>query len=1269
LPAPAVAQTPLPAGPVTYYFRRTFDYLGQPGYTQLKLRLLVDDGAAVYLNGTEVSRLNLPLAADAITGAVNPVRAAPVWREFAIPATLLQGTGNVVAVEVHQAAALPSYPTAVLSSGPVAYWRLGENSTDPGTAADLADVPGAPELGAQSGTLQGFAPANLANAGPRPTDLVAGQPLRGFEADNVAPAFQGNNSGGDDVVLFPDDGTLNMAASGNRFTAEAWIKAFPSQEDGAAIFAKGNGGGGEQFAFDVVGGRFRIFCRNSTTAATVFQHPSLAPTNTWQHVAYTFDASTSTMRMFVNGVDVGGTTPPANLFNNTSDVSVGARRSTSGPYDLNINGTVDEMALYKRALSAAEIAQHYNAAFALSSGAPDTTDAVFAAELISTETLPNNVPTGFVLNEVSTTGVELINLGPSRSTAGMTLVRINAGGMVSTPVPVETVATGDFLQVSIDLAADERIVLFAADGVTALDSLEVQRSPSSRYPDGTGSWFHPVAVTPGAVNNVSLQTDVVINEIMFDPPNAAYFPAGTARAGQWIELHNKGTATANVSGWQFADGISFTFPGGTSIPAGGFIVVAEDPAAVVARHGLAASQVFGPWFGNLSKSGERLLLNDAIGNPEDEVRFASGGRWPEASNGGGSSLELRDPNADNSAAESWAASDETSNGQWQTFTWRGPSLPSQSIEPTMWHELNLLLMDGPGECLIDDVRVTDTTTNVNLIQNGAFDAGSSHWRLLGNHRHSRVEPELGNASNFVLHLIASGPGEYQGNQIETTFVGNQALVQSREYEVSLRARWLTGGARLNTRLYFNRLPRTNVLVMSPNGGTPAATNSTAIPNAGPTFTKLAHQPVIPAAGEPVAVSVTVNDPNGVANATLRYSVAGGAWQSVAMTASTGGRYGAVIPGQSTSAIVQFYIEATDASGAAASLPAAGVNSRALYVVRDGQATGALRHLRLVMTTADANYMHTAVNTLSNEYLGATVIVNESDVYYDVGVRLKGSFVGRNVPRVGFSIRFGPDQLFRGVLDKIAVDRSQHTAIGIGEIVAKHVATAAGGIPGMYDDLAHFIHPLGAYTSNAALRLAAFDEVYLDSQFPNGSDGEMAEVESLRWHTTTIDGNPESLKVPGPNQYANPEVQDWGNDKENYRWNVLKLSHRDLDNWASLIALEKLFSQAGAAFATSANQKLDVEEWLRTLAYQSLVGPADAVYTGGNIHNFRVYVRPNDGRAMYMPWDWDSSFQRATNASLIGGGTSQKSSPPTPTSIVDTTAISTISWRLSSTPRT
>lgn len=100
----------LPGAPlITAYFRRTFTLSNAPLYTNLLVRLLRDDGAIVYLNGTEVLRTNLP------NGPVNNSTLALVdidgdaETEFIeaplAPALLVEGI-NVIAVEVHQSSAL-----------------------------------------------------------------------------------------------------------------------------------------------------------------------------------------------------------------------------------------------------------------------------------------------------------------------------------------------------------------------------------------------------------------------------------------------------------------------------------------------------------------------------------------------------------------------------------------------------------------------------------------------------------------------------------------------------------------------------------------------------------------------------------------------------------------------------------------------------------------------------------------------------------------------------------------------------------------------------------------------------------------------------------------------------------------------------------------------------------------------------------------------------------------------------------------------------------
>ena len=68
-------------------------------------RLKRDDGAAVYLNGVEIVRSNLP--AGPLTPSTFPSSAVNgaaeiAWNEFTVPGDLLVTGDNVIAAEVHQ---------------------------------------------------------------------------------------------------------------------------------------------------------------------------------------------------------------------------------------------------------------------------------------------------------------------------------------------------------------------------------------------------------------------------------------------------------------------------------------------------------------------------------------------------------------------------------------------------------------------------------------------------------------------------------------------------------------------------------------------------------------------------------------------------------------------------------------------------------------------------------------------------------------------------------------------------------------------------------------------------------------------------------------------------------------------------------------------------------------------------------------------------------------------------------------------------------------
>jgi hypothetical protein len=290
LSLPLAAGSPLSPGPVTYFFRGQFLFRGDPSLQQLQLTPLLNDGAVIYLNGLELHRYNLPegpltAGTPALAEVPDPAAATPLVR----PAQGLRVGTNILAVELHQATHASGYARAVLQSGPSAYWRWSETN-GPGHDWALA-------YGAQDGLFTGLNPTNRIQPGPRPSDAVGGKSPTGFESDNNAARFMGNQDGGNDVFLVPDGPAVNFAQD-PRFSIECWVNGATSQETGAALCAHGTGGGGEQYALDVVGGKYRFYAWPGTVGGKpVTLSATVGPDGTWQHVAAVMDVPSGVMKI------------------------------------------------------------------------------------------------------------------------------------------------------------------------------------------------------------------------------------------------------------------------------------------------------------------------------------------------------------------------------------------------------------------------------------------------------------------------------------------------------------------------------------------------------------------------------------------------------------------------------------------------------------------------------------------------------------------------------------------------------------------------------------------------------------------------------------------------------------------------------------------------------------------------------------------------------------------------------------------------------------
>jgi hypothetical protein len=973
-----------------------------------------------------------------------------------------------------------------------------------------------------------------------------------------------------------------------------------------------------------------------------------ATTNdTWTFCAVVYDAHSASTRFVVDDeLFTGEATQNATV----TALTIGRGPTGNDPF----HGLIDNVFAFSRALTLTE----------LQSIRAGGTNAIWTLNVPSKPTTPTNLPPvaaapPVVLNEIPAAGANPPRVELATTTdriidlPALMVSFISATATRDVTIPARRVSPGEHWMVeagpaAAGLAPGDRIFLYDATKQRLLDAHIVQERPQARLPDSDGDWQRTTATSLGTTNSILHPLQVGFNEIHYHAP--ARYPAGRQEEStdQWIELYNRGGEDAKLGGWRIGGDIEFTFPAGVVLSAGKYLVVANDIARFAATW--PNVQVSGPWLGKLSSKEGRVWLEDAAGQRADEIVYRDGGRWPVYADGGGSSLELRNPKADHRSPEAWAPSDESSQSSWQTYTYRGLAAqnPGYNIGNDQFQEMVIGLLDA-GELLLDDIQVTESPsgTPISLIQNGDFDTdvvGSlpAKWRIGGNHAaHGRTQvvTDPTNPGNQCLHLAATGATDYLHNHAETTLKKGTTVarvVAGREYEISFRAKWVAGTPLLNTRLYFNFLQRTHVITTPLRSGTPGAQNSRFVDNLGPTLDGLQHSPIVPSPSQAVSVQVNAQDPDDLANVLLQYSVDGAAWRKEPMTpVHTKGVWSAQIPPQREGARIQFYVEANDLLGRTSYFPAEGLASRALYTVEAfPNSPRTLHRMRVLTTAADANWLYQPTNRMSNERIGATVIYNDREVFYNVGLRLKGSAFGRNNDtETGCNLEFDPAHPFRGVHGTIALERSGG---GAGrEILGKYFFNqAGGGVGGLFDDVTSVQMPRPQDNGLALIALSRNTEDFLSSQWKNGDEGSVWNMDLLYSPNGTTTGNAEAPKLNFPynHDFGQPDIQDLGDDKETYRWNFQLRNHRDRDDYVPLIRVAKAFTLTGAQLDQATQEAIDVEQWLRHFAVHTLVGSIDVYMRYWN-HNLRLYERPEDGRVLALPWDLDSSFTIETSAPL------------------------------------
>ncbi|MFN8022927.1 MAG: PKD domain-containing protein [Acidimicrobiales bacterium] len=236
-----------------------------------------------------------------------------------------------VTVTVSGGAASP-YATAVLADRPLDYWRMGPAA---GNSTDLSsnDV-----LVLNGSVIRGQ------------TGALAGDP-------DTAVTFNGVSS---------QSGTTSVARLGRHtFSVEAWVRT--TSTSGGKIVGFGNAAVGSSTLADrhlYIGSDGRVrFGVNPVGGQRVIASTAAVNDGAWHHVVGTLGGGL--MTLYVDGAQVGQLTgvPMAQNFEGFWRVGGdGLSGWASRPSSDYLNGTVDEVAIYPRALTAAQVAQHFAAA-------------------------------------------------------------------------------------------------------------------------------------------------------------------------------------------------------------------------------------------------------------------------------------------------------------------------------------------------------------------------------------------------------------------------------------------------------------------------------------------------------------------------------------------------------------------------------------------------------------------------------------------------------------------------------------------------------------------------------------------------------------------------------------------------------------------------------------------------------------------------------------------------------------------------------------------
>ncbi len=443
-----------------------------------------------------------------------------------------------------------------------------------------------------------------------------------------------------------------------------------------------------------------------------------------------------------------------------------------------------------------------------------------------------------------------------------------------------------------------------------------------------------------------------------------------------------------------------------------------------------------------------------------------------------------------------------------------------------------------------------------------------------------------------------------------------------------------------------------------NGGTPGTVNSVTNIDIAPLILDMEHYPIIPDPEDEVTVTAKIIDElsSGV-SVTLYYRIDTSVYEdqyiypqynpadyNILPMFDDGfhgdgdpgdGIYGAQIPPQADGTIVEFFVETGDISGNYRTWPAASMMdgipdqvTNALYQVNGGfdESTwtpGSQPIYFIILTEAERGRLEDIGND-GNAFTGegatfaqmnATFIsVDGIDikVRYGVGIRNRGNQT-RVQPPMNYRVNFRSDRTWKGVTAINLNTKYPHLQLAgsvlfqLAGIPAANATAVQVRVNGANLALSDYSHTYGSY-----VHLEVYDSDWAANHLPDDDKGNLYRCTYVRF--------PNGSRIFADLSYRSIENPD------DYHGTYPKHTNVSADDYSDLFNLIDKLNNPNIPddeFVSELGTAANIEQWLRYIATDSLIGNKEGGLSTGDGDDYAMYRGILDPRFMLLPHDLDT----------------------------------------------